>query len=216
MKRFYIFIIALLGCANWIFGAAPQIQSVDYVNKRFETSVIRANLVVATATFDQDLYFDANCTANPEALDISPCCSASVTNDCHTAQSTSFCIDGAYGSELSLQTNNYMTFEFQVLNPSTCDSVPIFVRSLSGDPDVAVSVTTSITTPTPTNNNYYFENTGSDGIVLCCSTIRALNPSWSGTVYFSVLAYAATTFDVEVRGKKKSNGIYSTIKFLNV
>lgn len=203
MKRLYLlFIIALLGCINWSFGAAPQIQSMEYVNKKYETSVIRASLVVATATFDQDLYFDANCTANPEALDVLPCCSQTVTTGCHTAQSTSFCIDGAYGSDLSLQTNTFMTFEFKASNPSTCDSVPIFVRSLSGDPDVALSVTSSIKTPTRSNNNYYYENTGSEGIVLCCSAIRTKNPSWDGTVYFSVIAFASTTFEVEVRGKK--------------
>lgn len=212
MKRLnLLFIIVLLGCAGWTSGAAPQIQSVDYVNKRFETSVLRANLVVATATFDQDLFFDANCTVNPEALSIQPCCSASVTSGCHTPQSTSFCIDGEYGSPQSLQTNTFMTFDFQVLNPSTCDSVPIFVRSLSGDPDVAVSVTPTITTPTSTTNSYYFNNIGSDGIVLCCSAIRAAYPSWNGTVYFSVVAFATTTFEVEVRGKKNTNGIYATI-----
>ncbi|MBP5977726.1 hypothetical protein HW132_34720 [Brasilonema sp. CT11] len=96
-----------------------------------------------------------------------------------------------------------MTFEFKASNPTTCDSVPIFVKSFSGDPDIAVSVTSSIKAPTSTNNNYYYQNTGSDGVVLCCSAIRTLNPSWDGTVYFSVVAFASTTFEVEVRGKKK-------------
>jgi len=209
MKRLYLlFIITLLGCLQWTFGSAPQIQSVEYVNKKYETSTVRADLVVATATFDQDLYFDANCTVNPEPLDILPCCSQSVTSGCHTSQSTSFCIEGSYGSELSLQTNTYMTFEFGVSNPTTCDSVPIFVRSLSGDPDIAISVTPNIKSPTSIRNNYYFQNTGSEGVVLCCSAIRSLNPSWDGTVYFSVISFASTTFEVEVRSKTKLNGIF--------
>jgi hypothetical protein len=197
---FYLLIVFSFKCTVLFISALPfSITNLNYVNKQYPGLYSSSDVAVITATFDEDPYVDWSCNpANVTSAFIVPCCSATTTTSCFTPSSSNHqCLDTT-PQTWNLTSDASVTFEFLIGNPSSCDAAIFIAKSLAGDPDIAVSFSSTVSTPDLFNADYVSENVGTDQMIFCCSDIFALNPYWNGVIYVSVIAYTATQFVAQV------------------
>jgi hypothetical protein len=161
-----------------VYGAAPQLTSLEYTYKRLELIDLQAELTVVTAHFDQDVYVNVSCPAG-EPTTFTPCCPVPnvAATGCLPWTTSRPCIDG---STVMNSNPQFLASEYFVLNVSNsdrCHSVNILLRTLRGESWLHVS------TRSNGLGEYTTNRLGSEGVSVCCEQLRRDNPSWSGLIY---------------------------------
>lgn len=138
----FLFILCIISYFSLFVRAdGPAVLSSSYTEKNLDFLDVGSEVVILNFDFDQDIYFKQECPQRPqdppiEPTIILPCCNATLTENCHTAEAQfGDCFDTTAdrNEEFTFPNSFNSRYEFQVANPATCHSVMFGTKANYGN-----------------------------------------------------------------------------------